>query len=271
MRIDGYARAVYKNQKTLLGDKARFVPVRHFWVSPPASVVEAILAKVRRHPGRDPEATFIKKFRTEFEKVRDVLGFKGGAVVIHLYRIQDEFKPVAEKAVKKGLYKDRYEWAKAQPNIDEILYFSPHFHITVYGKAQVTYREFIEKTEGWAYGLVRPVKYDKKTGETGTAGLISYLLGHAPVIKRRLSVTYFGCLAPTNLKHIDTIKTSEPVLCKECEADMVRMEKEEKFHFEVVDGVRCIVTDAVDWIPTNEILYRKKILKIYEIVPPPPG
>lgn len=272
MRIDGYAEALYTAQLDLFGNKVkvRKLPPRHWVVSPPHEVVEKVLQRVRKAQGEDPNKTFVKKFRYEVLKVLEVADLQGGAVIIHPYRIKPEWQEYIQAQVYKGRAKDRWAWVRARADWRDFVYFSPHAHVVAYGSAIPT-PKFNELT-GWTIRMIRAVKV-KNNGyaeytETGTRGLVYYLLSHAQVVKGRLPISYVGCLSPRAMKHIDTLRDRFPILCVECGADMVFMEKEEKGHMQVIEGVIHWIDEGIEWHPTDRVLQQKIVKKLYRIVEP---
>lgn len=267
-RLDAYADAKYEKQVTLWGDKAVHRLARHWVLSPPASVVETLIDRtcrvLQKHPHKDPQSVFLDKFREACHAIleNENVDLEGGLIVPHYYRIKDEWKDYIASQVEQGRAKDRYAWIKERPNWKEFRYFSPHAHLPAFGPVKDT-KAFYEET-GWTLSMVRVIKKQRngfvRYEETGTRGLMIYLLTHAPYIEGKLSISSFGCMGPKRLARdrANDTKLHDPCLCQQCGADMVHMDR----------GSSSVMNIQEEWIPSDRILWHHVFIRSYKIVDP---
>jgi hypothetical protein len=114
---------------------------------------------------------------------------------------------------------NRYEWALNQDNWFELIRYSPHLHMEVYGPLMNS-EEFYKKT-GWTY-----TNHDDGVA-SGRSGVelrktLYYLLTHAWVKDNHKVVRYWAGLSTHNLRCVDMgfELRSEP--CPVCQCDCVR-------------------------------------------------
>ncbi len=236
---------------------------RHWILSPPRSVVEACLErtalKLEKTGGTDEDwgRIFIEKFRYEVYKAIELSDIDGAAVVIHLYRIKKDKQREIRKAMNRlNLQGGSWDYVRAQPDWQKYLYFYPHVHLVGYG---TNIPGFYKKSKGWLLKL-RPEIEPGPDGKFNTAGLFYYLLGHAPVVAGKVSVTYVGCMSSRRLACIKKVTERLEVLCPECGANMCYCSVDENMEITAVHADRP--------------LYRKVEHYTYEIrdpdAPPPP-
>jgi len=251
-RVTGYRNAHAPGQTTLEGrHKATPRAPRHGVLSPPMSIINAVYDRSRKalnktgedYTSQELQAVYLEKFRYEFYKALEHLDIDGASVIIHFYRITDQGM---RRYRESGTTDARWKWLQQQDDWRSMVYFSPHGHLMFYGTSKDT-KEFYESSGGWVF---------KNKGDIPTPeGMAYYLLSHTPVIRDRLSVTYWGCLSPRKLKAVETYIQKEEVLCEKCGAVLVYASIDD-------DGTILDVTDRP--------LYHKKKIKIYSIVPDRP-
>ena len=129
------------------------------------------------------------------DTVRDALKLAGAravAAIPHPYRIKPEYKKIAAQfALASG--QNRYEWVLNQANWSDLVYFSPHVHILVYGKL----------LDGVVFELLTGlilVNHDENNpagrDEESLKKTVFYLLTHAWVRDNEKAVRYwFGMSA----------------------------------------------------------------------------
>ena len=144
------------------------------------------------------------------------LGSLGSLPILHPYRMRKNFERVVnDSASAAGV--NRYQWALAQENWRDYVYFSPHFHLHVFGPLP-DYEKFHDLT-GWRY-----VNFDDnlKAGREGPELVksIYYLLTHAWVKDNSKVIRYWGDLSNKRLivKQVDTIK--ESCFCPDCSSHL---------------------------------------------------
>ena len=123
----------------------------------------------------------IEELRKEARKMAKKAGIQGGLDIVHPFR-------------KKGK-----EW-----------YLSPHFHYLALG--WVTKTDELFRKNGW---LVKNIGI-----RDNPVGVVSYLLSHAGIKKRRHTVTWFGDLSYSKLK---IEKLEFKTKCPECDGDFQRL------------------------------------------------
>lgn len=250
-RVNGYREAL-AGQQTLEGKVAKMArPPRSGTLSSPQSVVNAVYDRTmkalrKKHPegftSQDVQLVFMEKFRYEVYKAMELLGIDGAAVIIHFDRITDQGKELFhEEAPDKPIW----QWLITKPNWRDLIYFSPHVHLLYYGTSMPT-KDFYEASGGWVFKMIREADQVEKAAY--------YYLSHAPVIHGRLSVTYWGCLSPRKLKAIDEHVVKEEVLCETCGAVLVYASIDARGEIQHI---------------TDRPMYRKKRVRVYQIVEPP--
>jgi hypothetical protein len=251
-RVQGYRLALAQGQTTLEGQyRAKPRAPRQGVLSPPQKVINAVYDRSRKaldklgepYTSQDLQAVYLEKFRYETYKALDTLGVDGAGVVIHFYRVTDEGKALHKIS---GTELPRWAWLQKQDDWQSLVYFSPHVHLMFYGMAIDT-DKFYDESDGWTF---------KNKGDIYDAeGFAYYILSHAPVIKDRLSVTYWGCLSPRKLKAVDTFIQKDEVLCEKCGAVLVFASLDENGEIQNI---------------TDRPLYHKKRIRIYALAAAPP-
>ena len=141
------------------------------------------------------------------------LGFTGGVIVIHPWRIKDEFREQMEiMAERTG--KSRYEIVRESAIGMDAMRYSPHAHVICYGKGVQ-----VEKgSDEYQYRMIR-----RLNGLDGVQGAVYYLLSHTfiPEGKGRTTYRYFGTCLPQRLKPTWEGKTSDVLRCPNCSKEMV--------------------------------------------------
>jgi len=179
-----------------------------------------------RHISIHPPKQDLPKFESMSEALqwlndscRDAAKMLGVTAAIsfpHPYRIRPEYEAAILAAAGQDEMK-RYEWALAQPNWEDLVYFSPHMHILAFGHLMPS-DEFFEKT-GWTY-----TNHDEKTkGRSGPVlrQTIYYLLTHAWVTgNHKVARRWFG-MSTHKMKRVDDGFALVQVLCPTCKADCV--------------------------------------------------
>lgn len=172
-----------------------------------------------------PKAFLNILFREAYGALR-ISGLDGAVVIPHMYRIADEYKDMAKRLAREK-NEDRQVWEPKwnrytvlmnDPAWREKGYFeySPHVHILCYGHA-LEPEEFIDECPGWNYRNHQRV--DENTGKTlgnEPRPVLSYLLTHAPVIKGKQLIRYWGCLSPRRLNCIRKTEETEYQYCPVC-------------------------------------------------------
>lgn len=253
LRVNGYREAL-SGQRTLAGGLGHARSPRHGILSPPASLVNRVYdrtlkALAQKYPDgnyslEDLQEIYLGKLRYEVYKALEILGVDGAAVVIHFDRVTDAGKDRHHAA---RTYIPRWEWVRRQPDWKDLIYFSPHAHLAFYGYSLDT-GEFYDLSGGWTF---KNKGYNERKG---IGGLAWYLLSHTPVIKGRLSVTYWGCLSPRKLKCVDEYFEREEVLCEVCGSVMEYASVDQDCNYMGLTG---------------KTLYRKVRIRKYAIAGPP--
>lgn len=149
----------------------------------------------------------------EANKKALALGFTGGVIIIHPWRIRDEYKPMLAQAAE-ATGKSRYDLAREMMSTVDVLIFSPHAHVVCYGKGVLVEKGSTE----YQYKMIR-----RCNNLRGVQAVIFYLLSHTfvPESPRKHVVRYFGNCSPQRLKPTWTSKRSDFIRCPHCNEPMV--------------------------------------------------
>jgi Zn-finger nucleic acid-binding protein len=149
----------------------------------------------------------------EAKKKCAALGFTGGVMIIHPWRIKDEFRGQMEiMAERTG--KSRYEIVRESAIGMDAMRYSPHAHVICYGKGVQ-----VEKgSDEYKYRMIR-----RLNSLDGVQGAVYYLLSHTfiPEGKGRTTYRYFGTCLPQRLKPTFEGKASDALRCPNCQTEMV--------------------------------------------------
>lgn len=147
------------------------------------------------------------------------IGCTGGVLVLHPWRIKDEYKQMFEMmAERTGM--NRYDIAKQSAIGMDAFEWSPHCHGLVYGKF-----EDVEKgSHEFKYRMIR-----RMNSQHGAEGALMYLFGHTfiPQTKNGKCYRYFGICSPQKLKPEWTGSCLDSLKCPCCQAEMTDEESGE--------------------------------------------
>jgi hypothetical protein len=141
------------------------------------------------------------------------LGFTGGVLVIHPWRIRPEYQERLAALAEK-LDVNRYDaWRKSGFGYDA-LKFSPHVHAICYGKGI----DIIPGSHEYEYRMIR-----KLNSLEAVQKVVFYLLSHTftPLTPNGRAYRYFGICSPQKLKPEWVGKKSDLMRCPECGAALV--------------------------------------------------
>lgn len=162
-----------------------------------------------RHATFDLDAVDWKEAKKKALK----FGFIGGVMVIHPWRIKNEYKPLLAQAAE-STGKSRYDLAREMMETVNVLEFSPHCHVIAYGKGVL-----IEKgSTEYQYRMIR-----RCNSLQGAEKVVFYLLSHTyiPESPGKRVYRYFGTCSPQRLKPSWTSKRTDFVRCPHCNEPMV--------------------------------------------------
>lgn len=146
------------------------------------------------------------------KKAADI-GVTGGVLVLHPWRLKDEYKQMFElMAERTGM--NRYDIAKQSGIGMDAFRWSPHCHGMVYGKFKA-----VEKESGtFEYRMIRRMNSMAKT-----EGALMYLFGHTfvPLTKNGKCYRYVGTCSPQKLAPSWTGVASDWLRCPCCGTPMV--------------------------------------------------
>lgn len=146
----------------------------------------------------------VKAAREYFIKKATEIGCKGGSLVIHLWRTNDNV-PGYIQGQKK------WDWVRSQgKNWKKYVKFSPHAHIIGYGYLK---RPDEDKFE---YKNMGPLRTREEI-----EAVSFYNLSHAPVGKGITAVVYFGCCSYGKLKTVWKSTYHYDCICPDCGAVMI--------------------------------------------------
>lgn len=138
------------------------------------------------------------------------IGVKGGAIVIHFYRIDhllDNDLSPKEYSVQNHRVWDQ---VRDSGNWQEVVRFSPHAHIIGYGYLQTPKKgEFKYKNKG-------PLKSRDDIERASY-----YMLSHCTLPPKGHAISYFGCCSYNKLMVEKHLSVSAPLLCSVCGAHMI--------------------------------------------------
>ena len=149
----------------------------------------------------------------EAKKKAEALGFTGGVIIIHPWRLKDEFRGQMEiMAERTG--KSRYEIVRESALGMDAMRYSPHAHVLCYGKGVQ-----IEKgSSEYQYRMIR-----RLNSLDGLQGAVYYLLSHTfiPESPGQRTYRYFGVCLPQRLKPTWEGNASDVLRCPHCGKEMV--------------------------------------------------
>lgn len=148
----------------------------------------------------------VKKARVYFIKKAAAVGCKGGSMVIHLWRTNDNVPGYLE-GVKK------WDFVRSQGSRwQNYVKFSPHAHIIGYGYLKPQSRD----QENFEYKNMGPLNTREEI-----ESVAYYNLSHAPVGKGITAVIYFGCCSYGKLHCVFKTKVHNDDFCPECGAVLI--------------------------------------------------
>lgn len=136
------------------------------------------------------------------------IGATGGVIVLHPWRIKEEFKDQINAEAER-LQINRYEVIKKKPNPLSYLEYSPHAHGIVYGRLV----DVEKNSNTFVYKNIRRIN-----GIGACEQLMYYLFSHTfiPKTPRSSALRYFGVCSPQKLKPSWTGNESVEVACPIC-------------------------------------------------------
>lgn len=141
------------------------------------------------------------------------LGCTGGVLVLHPWRLKDEFRQMFEiMAERTG--RNRYDLAKESAFGMDAFEWSPHVHALAFGK-------FADVRKGSAIFEYRNIR--RLNSQHAAEGSLLYLFGHTfiPPTKNGKCFRYFGICSPQKLKPSWTGTCHDWLRCPCCESPMV--------------------------------------------------
>jgi hypothetical protein len=141
--------------------------------------------------------------RTKAAEIAQEKGFRGCAVIPHLWRVTDEGKERYEAEVPRdedgnALY-GTWVWLRNDvEDMDELIYWSPHYHVIGPTSAGM---EPAKESDEWVYNFIRAVQPYTGTRDSESHedvyGLFRYLLSHTgfPAGSSKQVTTWYGDLA----------------------------------------------------------------------------
>jgi hypothetical protein len=192
---------------------------RHVMISPPASVVAALVQRTikdweRKFGSRDgPNAwryanefysIFLKKYRRKVDQVIRLAGLYAYEEVTHDIRLKSKKD---DRKADRQMDANRYREVLDLPCWRAGVNFSPHSHMIGWGPLMPAER-FEKESDGWIYVNFGTV--------TNAAGLVKYLLSHAPDVQGKHSIRPCGALNPSRLAVVGEVKVPREVYCEEC-------------------------------------------------------
>jgi len=162
-----------------------------------------------RHATFDLDAVDWKEAK---KKAQD-LGFTGGVIVIHPWRLKDEFRGMMEiMAERTG--KSRYDIVRESEFGMDALKYSPHAHVLCYGKGVDVKKD----SDEYVYRMIR-----RLNSQDGLQGAVYYLLSHTfiPDGPGKRTYRYFGTCLPQRLKPTWEGHTTDFLKCPNCGKEMV--------------------------------------------------
>lgn len=141
------------------------------------------------------------------------IGCTGGILVLHPWRLKDEYKQMFELLAEKT-GRNRYDLAKESAFGMDAFEWSPHCHGMVYGK-------FSEVRKGSDIFLYRNIR--RLNSQHAAEGSLMYLFGHTfiPLTRNGKCFRYFGICSPQKLSPEWTGTCTDSLKCPACQAEMV--------------------------------------------------
>lgn len=211
----------------VLDDADRWLP-RHIVFSPDIKEIARLIKRTERalekmgiDTTKDPwkyrdlfHKKFHQKYRRKLDQVMKIAGLDGGMEISHDIRLK---KDKDARKADRDLDANRYRAILNLPGWRYNVHFSPHSHTAAWGFLMDATQ--FHKLTGWIY-----VNYGTVYN---AAGLVNYLLSHAPDNPGLHSIRYFGDLNPAFMQVEGEIKIPEFPPCEECLADGIPREKAE--------------------------------------------
>lgn len=147
------------------------------------------------------------------KKRAEELGCTGGVLVLHPWRLKDEYKEMFEiMAERTGL--NRYDIAKQSGIGMDAFRYAPHCHGMVYGR----FKDVEKGSTKYEYRNIR-----RLNSLHAAEGALMYLFGHTfiPQKANGKCYRYFGICSPQRLKPEWTGSCCDTLKCPECGAEMV--------------------------------------------------
>jgi Zn-finger nucleic acid-binding protein len=149
----------------------------------------------------------------EAKKKAEFLGFTGGVIVIHPWRIKEEYRAMMEiTAERTG--KSRYDVVRDSALGMDAMTYSPHAHVLCYGKGVLVEKD----SDQYLYRMIR-----RLNTLDALQGAVYYLLSHTfiPETPGQRTYRYFGSCLPQRLKPDWAGKIMDAIRCPDCGAFMV--------------------------------------------------
>lgn len=147
------------------------------------------------------------------KKKAEEIGCTGGILVLHPWRLKDEYKQMFEDmAERTGM--NRYDIAKQSGIGMDAFRWAPHCHGMVYGR----FKDVRRGSDIFEYRNIGRVN-----SQHNAEGRLMYLFGHTfiPQSVNGKCYRYFGICSPQKLKPTWTGTCSDSLKCPECQAEMV--------------------------------------------------
>jgi len=134
-------------------------------------------------------------------------GSFGGTLVYHAFR----FTPEGKRRYKASREPEEraWSWMRGQPDREQLIRFSPHFHYVGYLFFSPDSDDF-HKSTGWVYKRIS----DHYLNEHDLYAVLKYVFSHKAVIKGRESHTWIGhCSKRTLVKELEKVSYETESIC----------------------------------------------------------
>lgn len=174
---------------------------RHVIVSLDDDESGSLLDEYEGNPG-----ILYRKIKGALRKQAQAVGVKGGAMVIHYYRVDHLDFPEYDQDSKYKIW----EQVRRTGRWYDIVRFSPHAHIIAYG--------YLNKVGGdkFAYKNKGPLQTREDVERVAY-----YMLSHCTLPPKGHALTYFGCCSYSKLTVASKRAWTMPLMCPVCGAHMV--------------------------------------------------
>lgn len=271
--LNGYFNQKYKNQKKLLPGEPGAYLSDHVVISPGREFVQRITREAENEvsgPGqlvahsKAFHKAFIRRYRAGLDAHMEMLGITGAVEIFHNVRLKSG--AMSDKADRRCDV-NRYREVLDCEGWEDKVKYSPHSHLITDGSfISMTSDEFYEKT-GWIYRNYREV--------TNAAGLVYYLMSHAPAIEGIQNDRRLGTIHPSRLAHVGTITVEVLPKCPECIAEGLDPQYAEYVvgivagaDYELNDRGRKVLKSWIWEAVTHKPYRQREKIKVYRILLP---